>query len=93
MGGLGEPGSAGWRLGHPGEHIMWCQDWNLRTLTFTFISVANAWFSLYDPNTPPQDIPFWKFNKFEEVTFEEIKDIVRKIKKTYCEWNPFQLVV
>ena len=27
-GGLGEPG---W---HPGEHMMWCQDWNLRTFTF-----------------------------------------------------------
>ena len=28
MQGLGEPG---WR---PGEHIMWCQEWNLRTFTF-----------------------------------------------------------
>ena len=40
-GGLGGPS---WRLG---EHITWCQDWNLCTFTFTFKGVGNVKIDLF----------------------------------------------
>ena len=41
MGVLGEPG---WR---PGEHIMWCKDWDLRTFTFMKFDVISLKFASY----------------------------------------------